>query len=77
MGLRGHPAPRSEGRSFCDHAAAPGALRALSAWHNDTFVSGPSWSEFTKEMGIGDSAASGMVYILGVHSPSLVIGSSS
>jgi hypothetical protein len=47
----------------------PDAVRALSAWHNDTFVSGPSWSQFTKEMGIGDSAASGMVYILGVHRP--------
>jgi hypothetical protein len=47
----------------------PDAMRALSAWHNDTFVSGPSWSQFTKEMGIGDSAASGMVYILGVHRP--------
>jgi hypothetical protein len=45
------------------------AVRALSAWHNDTFVSGPSWSQFTKEMGIGDSAASSMVYILGVHRP--------
>jgi len=45
------------------------AVRALSAWHNDTFVSGPSWSQFTKEMGIGESAASGMVYILGVHRP--------
>ena len=47
----------------------PDAVRALSAWHNDTFVSGPSWSQFTKEMGIGESAASGMVYILGVHRP--------
>jgi hypothetical protein len=47
----------------------PDAVRALSAWHNDTFVSGPSWSQFTKEMGIGDSSASGMVYILGVHRP--------
>jgi hypothetical protein len=46
------------------------ATRALNAWHNDTFVSGPSWSQFTKEMGIGDSAAaSSMVYILGVHRP--------
>ena len=24
--------------------------RALSAWHSDTFVSGPSWGEFSKEM---------------------------
>jgi hypothetical protein len=42
--------------------------RALSAWHTDTFVSGPSWGEFTKEMGIGGSAnASNLVYIVGVH----------
>jgi hypothetical protein len=43
----------------------PDAQRALSAWHNDTFVSGPSWSEFTKEMGIGGT--SGQVYVVGVH----------
>jgi len=40
-------------------------MRGLIAWHNDTFVSGPSWGEFTKELGIG--AASGQVYIVGVH----------
>lgn len=28
---------------------APG--RDLRAWHDDTFVSGPSWGEFTKQMG--------------------------
>ena len=32
------------------------AVRALSAWHSDTFVSGPSWAEFSKEMSIGGSA---------------------
>jgi hypothetical protein len=41
------------------------AERALSAWHTDTFASGPSWSEFTKEMGIGGT--SGQVYVVGVH----------
>ena len=42
--------------------------RALYAWHDDTFVSGPSWGEFTKAMGMGGSAAaSNMVYIVGVH----------
>jgi hypothetical protein len=45
------------------------AQRALNAWHNDTFVSGPSWAEFTKEMGIGGPGASNMVYIVGVHRP--------
>src|SRR5262245_28896875 len=33
------------------------AQRALSAWHNDTFVSGPSWADLPREMGIGGSTA--------------------
>jgi len=38
--------------------AVPPDKRDLSAWHNDTFVNGPSWEEFTKAMGIdGDSAS--------------------
>jgi hypothetical protein len=46
------------------------AQRALNAWHNDTFVSGPSWADFTREMGIGESAsASSPVYIVGVQRP--------
>jgi hypothetical protein len=53
--------------------AAPSPLtdaqRALSAWHTDTFVSGPSWGEFTKEMGIGGASASSLVYVVGVHRP--------
>lgn len=32
------------------------AQRDLSSWHGDTFVSGPSWAEFTKAMGIGEGA---------------------
>jgi hypothetical protein len=47
---------------------APEAVRNLRAWHDDTFVSGPSWTEFTKQMGIGGSAAaSGLVYTVGIH----------
>jgi hypothetical protein len=43
---------------------APGSV----AWHSDTFVSGPSWGEFSKQMGIGGSAnASSQVYIVGVQ----------
>ena len=46
----------------------PDAVRALTAWHSDTFVSGPSWGEFSKEMSIGGSAnGAGLVYIVGVH----------
>ena len=52
-------------------AAAQGmtdAQRALNAWHDDTFVSGPSWGEFSKQMGLGGSAASATtVYIVGVQ----------
>jgi hypothetical protein len=39
----------------------------LSAWHTDTFVSGPSWAEFTKQMGIGGAGVAGAVYTLGMH----------
>ena len=50
-------------------AAPPSdAVRALGAWHSDTFVSGPSWAEFSKQMSIGGSASgAGLVYIVGVH----------
>lgn len=45
----------------------PGPARDLRAWHNDTFASGPSWSEFTREMGIGGKAnTANLVYVLGV-----------
>ena len=44
------------------------AVRALTAWHSDTFVSGPSWGEFSKEMSSGGSAnAAAAVYIVGVQ----------
>lgn len=44
------------------------AVRALAAWHTDTFVSGPSWAEFSKAMSIGGSASgAGLVYVVGVH----------
>jgi len=48
------------------------AVRDLSDWHNDTFVSGPSWAEFTKAMGIdaaGDKSK-GSVYVISVYRPS-------
>ena len=44
------------------------AQRVLSAWHSDTFVSGPSWGDFSKEMSLGASAnAAGLVYVVGVQ----------
>ncbi len=52
--------------------AVPQDKRDLSDWHNDTFVNGPSWEEFTRAMGIdGDSASktSGSVYVVSVYRP--------
>ena len=47
---------------------ASDAVRAQTAWHTDTFVSGPSWGEFSKQMAIGGSAAGAApVYIVGVQ----------
>ncbi len=62
-------------------AAAPGGpdpARDLRAWHADSFVSGPPWAEFTRQMGIGGSAAAGAPSTSSVFSgPSPVIVSSS
>ena len=49
---------------------APASVRDLQAWHNDTFVNGPSWSEFSKAMGIDESSAAksgGSVYVVSVY----------
>ena len=48
---------------------APNPARDLRAWHSDTFVSGPSWAEFTRQMGIGGSGSASAVYTVGVHRP--------
>ncbi|MBK5296447.1 MAG: hypothetical protein JJE40_04750 [Vicinamibacteria bacterium] len=44
----------------------PNAGRDLRAWHADTFVSGPSWPEFTRAMGIGQGSTAGAVYSVAV-----------
>lgn len=45
----------------------PAAARDLSAWHSDTFVSGPAWTEFAKQLGLDDAAKSaGSVYVVAV-----------
>ena len=46
-------------------APAPTAP-ANGAWHTDTFVAGPSWDVFAKEMGLGADAGkmSGSVYVI-------------
>lgn len=46
---------------------APPASAEVRAWHTDTFVTGPSWAEFTKQMGIGGSGKPGAIYTVGVH----------
>lgn len=48
----------------------PSAAGALYDWHNDTFVSGPSWPEFTKQMGIAEDSvgkSGGSVYVVSVY----------
>jgi hypothetical protein len=50
----------------------PPAMRDVTDWHNDTFVNGPSWDEFTKAMGLSDDAKSksgGSVYVVSVYRP--------
>jgi hypothetical protein len=48
------------------------SMKGLSDWHNDTFVNGPSWAEFTKAMGLdeeGKSKSTGSVYVVSVYRP--------
>jgi hypothetical protein len=46
------------------------AVRDLYAWHTDSFVSGPSWAEFSKALGIDEASAGktgGAVYSVSVY----------
>ena len=49
------------------------ALRSLMDWHDDTFVNGPSWAEFAKEMNLDESSgkpkSSTDVYVVSVYRP--------
>lgn len=48
----------------------PSTFRDLTEWHNDTFVNGPSWPEFTKEMGIAEDSVgktARSVYVVSVY----------
>ncbi len=52
--------------------AVPADKRDLSEWHTDTFVSGPSWEEFSRAMGIGGDSPSktaGSVYSVSYYRP--------
>lgn len=50
-------------------ATAAAADPGLVAWHSDSYVAGPAWPEFTKQMGIGGSGTANAVYVLGVQNP--------
>ena len=46
----------------------PAAQRALSDWHTDTIVNGPSWAEFSRAMGLEDPKKStGAVYVVSMY----------
>ena len=49
--------------------AMPPSARGLMQRHDDTYVSGPPWAEFTKQLGIdGDPAkTAGSVYVVSVY----------
>ena len=46
--------------------AVPNPARNLTAWHADTFVSGPPWAEFAKAMAIDGGGKAGAVYSVAV-----------
>jgi hypothetical protein len=59
-------------KTTVDAATTPmtAAVRDLYAWHTDSFVSGPSWAEFTKALGIDEGSAGksgGSVYVVSVY----------
>ena len=56
-------------KASVDTAASPlaPAMRDQSAWHNDTFAAGPSWSEFARAMAIEGSSQGSPIYLVGVQ----------
>ena len=47
----------------------PEAQRALSDWHTDTICNGPSWSDFSRVLGLGDDVKKGSnaVYVVSYY----------
>lgn len=43
------------------------AMRDQSAWHNDTFTSGPPWADFARAMGLEGGSSGSPIYIVGVQ----------
>src|SRR3954462_12143188 len=51
-------------------AATPAMQPALNDWHTDTFVTGPSWAEFTKALGLDDASKSKeSAYVVSMYRP--------
>jgi len=48
---------------------APQAARDTYEWHTDTYVNGPSWPEFVKALGLGESAGktAGAVCLVSIY----------
>jgi hypothetical protein len=42
------------------------SMSGMSDWHEDTYVNGPSWEEFTRALGLGDKNSSA-VYVISVY----------
>src|SRR3954453_20139118 len=50
--------------------AMPASRTGLGDWHTDTFVTGPSWAEFSKQMGIDDaSKTSSSAFTVSMYRP--------
>ncbi len=50
--------------------APPAAQTGQGDWHTDTYVSGPSWAVFAKEMGLDEAAKSNAsAYVVSVYRP--------
>ena len=50
--------------------ALPASQMALGDWHTDTFVNGPAWATFAKELGIDDATKStASAYVVSVYRP--------
>lgn len=50
--------------------APPTSQMALGDWHTDTYVVGPAWAEFAKQLGLDDAAKSNASgYVVSVYRP--------
>jgi len=48
----------------------PTSQMALGDWHTDTFVTGPSWTEFAKQLGLDDpSKSTASAYVVSMYRP--------